>query len=194
MAQSPRPHSYLDVDKSSSKWIENLSALEREVKRSSEIFIKHFREKYSEVLPPAWAVCEVMSFGLLSRWYADLKPMNIRTAIASAYSLDEGTLKSWLHHLTTVRNLCAHHARVWNKEFTLTPQAPRNKPVGLRGEWVTESRRLFNTLLLMDHLISIIAPDQKFAWKIRSLLESHKIAPRAMGFPAGWDSNARWHP
>ena len=59
--------------------------LSNEVKRSEETFIRHLLANYAETLPPVWAVCEVMSLGLLSRWYNALKPMPTRRAIASVY-------------------------------------------------------------------------------------------------------------
>lgn len=66
--------------------------------------------------------------------------MKTRRAIAAAYGVDEQVLASWLRHLSLVRNICAHHSRLWNRDFTITPTLPRNKPVGLVKQFVPGSR------------------------------------------------------
>lgn len=72
-----------------------------------------------------------MSLGQLSRWYDNLKPMPTRRAIADVYGVDEKVLGSWLRHISLVCNTCAHHSRLWNREFTITPRLPRSRPAGL---------------------------------------------------------------
>jgi len=101
--------------------IGSMNKLVSEVNRSRESFIKHFKKRYTEPdVPPIWVSCEVMSLGQLSRWYQNLKPFKLRRAIAKSYGLDDRVLESLLHQMTYIRNLCAHHSRVWNREFTIT--------------------------------------------------------------------------
>lgn len=127
------PHAHLNsaLARKPHFWRSNIDQLTEEVDRSEEAFIKHLKSTYSDRLPPIWAACEVMSLGLLSRWYNNLKPMPTRRAIAATYRIDEKVLESWLRHLSLIRNTCAHHSRLWNREFTITPLLPRNKPSGL---------------------------------------------------------------
>lgn len=144
LAHHHGPHAHLDISLAARPylWEINIAKLRQEVERSDEVFIKHLQNNYSEPLPPVWAVCEVMSLGLLSRWYGNLKPMQTRRAIASTYGLDEKVLGSWLHHLAMVRNTCAHHSRLWNREFTITPLLPRSKPASLTPQFHIGSRKL----------------------------------------------------
>jgi abortive infection bacteriophage resistance protein len=162
------------------------------VNRSDETFIKHLKATYSEVLPPVWAVCEVMSLGLLSRWYNNLKPMPTRRAIAATYGVDESVLASWLHHLSLVRNTCAHHSRLWNREFTITPLLPRNKPAGLAAQCRPGSRKLYNTLVILLHGMDVIAPRHHWRTRLKELLTRHAVPVTAMDFPASWDQMALW--
>jgi abortive infection bacteriophage resistance protein len=106
LAHRHGPHAHLDPTLAyhPNYWQRNLDKLTEEVRRSEEIFNRHLLATYSEPLPPVWAVCEVMSIGLLSRWYNSLKPMPTRRAIASVYGVDEKVLQSWLHHLSLIRN------------------------------------------------------------------------------------------
>ena len=49
------------------------------------------------------------------------------SAYVSEYGLQHLVLKSWLHTLTYVRNLCAHHARLWDKVLQISPRLPERK-------------------------------------------------------------------
>ena len=173
-------------------WQQNLDKLGSEVNRSDETFIKHLKNTYQESLPPVWAVCEVMSLGLLSRWYNNLKPMPTRRAIANAYGLDERVLESWLRHLSLVRNTCAHHSRLWNREFTITPLLPRNKPQCLSNQFNSGSRKLYNTLVLLLYCMDAIAPDHHWRTRLKELIDRHEIPVTAMGFLANWKSLHIW--
>lgn len=188
-------HAHLDPNLAYKRhlWQANLDKLTKEVDRSDETFIKHLKANYTEALPPVWAVCEVMSLGLLSRWYNNLKPMPTRRAIASAYGVDEQVLESWLRHLSLVRNTCAHHSRLWNREFTITPLLPRNKPAGLATQCHAGSRKLYNTLVILLHCMDVIAPRHHWRMRLKDLIAHHAIPATAMDFPNGWEQMAIWN-
>ena len=188
------PHAHLDsaLALKVNHWQGNLHKLTEEVNRSDEVFIQHLRNTYSEALPPLWAVCEVMSLGLLSRWYNNLKPMATRRVIAAHYGVDEQALESWLRHLSLVRNTCAHHSRLWNRDFTITPTRPRNKPAGLAVQWQPQSRKLYNTLVILLYLMDKISPDHHWRQRLLDLITRHSIAVAAMDFPAQWQALPIW--
>ncbi len=95
LAHLHSPHAHLDPTLFDSKyWRTNLNDLTKEVNRSKEIFIQHLTSNYNETLPPVWAVCEVMSLGLLSRWYDSLKPVQTRRVISRVYGINEDVLES----------------------------------------------------------------------------------------------------
>lgn len=194
MAQAHGPHSHLDATlaRKIHHWQSNLDKLSKEVQRSDEAFIAHLTQTYAEALPPVWAACEVMSLGVLSRWYGNLKPGATRRAVASVYGLDERVLESWLHHLTFIRNTCAHHSRLWNRDFTITAELPRSKPARLTGEFVVGSRKIYNTLVMMLHLMDTIAPAHHWRQRMKNLIQHHHIPAAAMGFPTDWANRAIW--
>ena len=74
IAHSYGPHALLDQTLFKSRWphTENINTLRETIRRSSEVFIRHFN-KYDEMLPPVWVVCKIMTLGQLSKWYANLK-------------------------------------------------------------------------------------------------------------------------
>lgn len=174
-------------------WQSNLDALRKEVERSEETFIMHLTQNYSDNLPPIWACCEVMSLGLLSRWYSNLSPQHIRNKIAAVFEVDHRVLQSWLHHLSVVRNLCAHHSRLWNRQFDrVSPQAPRNKPAALKDAFVA-SHGLYNTLLILLYLMDLIAPHHRWGARLVDLLGQHEdLLTPYMDFPADWKNRAIW--
>ncbi|WP_218831495.1 Abi family protein [Bordetella genomosp. 9] len=195
LAHHHGPHAHLDVALAFKphRWQANLDKLGLEVSRSDEAFIKHLRNTYVEAMPPVWAVCEVMSLGLLSRWYDNLKPMATRRAVAAVYGLDERVLESWLRHLSLVRNTCAHHGRLWNREFTITPLLPRSKPAGLPAQFQTGSRKVYNALVILLHCMDVIAPAHHWRLRLRELIARHDIPVAGMGFPDNWDDLPIWH-
>lgn len=194
LAHQHGTHAHLDpgLAHNVERWQYNLDRLSDEVRRSDETFVKHLTQNYQEALPPVWAVCEVMSLGLLSRWYQNLRPMATRRAIASVYACDQRVLQSWLHHLTFIRNTCAHHSRLWNRDFTIIPELPRTKPASLATASIAGSRKLYNTLLILLHLMDAIAPDHHWRQRLVALIDTHQPPVQAMGFPEGWRTTPLW--
>lgn len=187
MAHRHGPHAHMDpgLSRSFTRWSSNISALGAEIERSREVFIEHYQQSYElPELPPVWAVCEVMSLGLLSRWYTQLGPMATRSAIAGHFGLDQQQFEGLLEHLAYVRNLCAHHSRTWNRRFTKAMPLPRHKPSGLRVQMNTgEDRLIYNTLVILLHLVDAISPGHHWRQELLGLLQAHPDVPiAAMGF------------
>lgn len=196
LAHAHGPHAHLEpsLARSATFWNDNVRKLTEEVQRSDETFIRHLVSTYSEALPPIWAVCEVTSLGLLSRWYGNLAASPVRRAIASSFAVDDLVLASWLHHLSTVRNVCAHHSRLWNRDFTVTPKQPRTKPRSIAVLWQPGSRRIYNTLLLVSHLMEVVAPDSSWRKRLVELLARQEPRSPAMGLPRDWRRLSHWQP
>lgn len=100
----------------------------REIDRSNEDFIKHYKSKYSNPdTPPAWMALEVISFGALSRLYELLNKDDNKKAVAKLLGLNKvDILENWMHALSNLRNCCAHHSRVWNRRFIVNILLPTN--------------------------------------------------------------------
>ena len=187
-------HAHLNNELFSGKrFQENLSRLKTEVGRSDEKFIRHFQQKYEEELPPIWSVCEVMSLGLLSRWYKTLKQKSARREISKIYDLDDELFGSWLHHISIVRNICAHHSRLWNREFSIKPKLPRTKPIKLVRSFSHNPAKIYNSLLILLHFMDIISPNHHWRSQIRRMLDNNSsIVLTFMGFPKNWKEHEIW--
>lgn len=188
-------HALLDRTLFKDKWnyTENANKLKQEVSANQETFIKHLRTKYDEPLPPIWAAVEIMTLGQLSKWFGNQKHGSDRNVVAHVYDLDETNLTSFLHHLSTVRNLCAHHSRLWNREFTfaykLPQQRPRNVVISLNRQ---KPKNIYNTLVMLEYMMNRISPDHHWKQRLLNLIANHKIDSKSMGFPTSWQTLVVW--
>jgi abortive infection bacteriophage resistance protein len=171
-----------------------LESLRGEIVRSQETFIEHYRTTYNDPeLPPIWAICEVMTFGQLSMWFKNLKRRSDRNAIARIYGIDEAILGSFMHHLTHIRNLTAHHCRLWNRRLVFTMTIP-TLPVDLARMFNRQSdRNIYNTLVMLGYLLKLISPGTSWTVRMGNLIEEYVPDKTTfMGFPAGWRGLPMW--
>lgn len=190
------PHGYLNADlyRRQEYYSKSKSNLLSEIDRSKDTFITHYRTKYtSPTHPPVWMAAEIMSLGLLSSLFDNLKHRADQQAIAKAYNLNGRVLASIIHHLTHVRNICAHHGRLWNKRFTVTMSVPK-QPATLGLAMNPEADRLlYNTLAVLGYLLTIVSPGSKWRYRLISLIESYPMVdPAVMGFPEQWRHMDFW--
>jgi abortive infection bacteriophage resistance protein len=199
LAHHGGPHGYLDAALYSDRRLfhENLARLAREVGTSPETYIDHYRRSYDDpAMPPVWMVAEMMSFGQLSRWYSSLIDRALRNQIAQPLGLPEAVLVPIVKHLSTVRNSCAHHARLWNRGFLIRmrlPQKPASLAATLEPQSGSGPATIYNTLALISFLLEQVDPASNWKSNIRSLLAgrgSNELL--AMGFPTGWDRRPLW--
>jgi hypothetical protein len=72
-----------------------------------------------------------------------------------------------------------------NREFTVTPAAPKSKPEGLEDRWHQDSRRVYNTLLITLHIIDVVGPGHTWRPRLQRLLGALPANfVLHMGFPA----------
>lgn len=171
-----------------------LQSLQDEVSRSHETFIKHYRDTYTDPsLPPIWVVCEVLTLGQLSQWLDNLKLRHDRQTIAQAFGFDEVVICAFAHHLATVRNLCAHHSRVWNRKFTIKMKLPTRPAASAAWFNPAQDRKIYNTLLMLALLLDRISPDSSWRTRLACLVDSMPAGTtEAMGFPTGWQHLPAW--
>lgn len=195
------PHGYLSntkgLRKNERRLLNDTAELKKHVSRSDEVFIKHYNDNYGEPLPPAWVSCEVMSLGLLSRFYSNLRAYPVRRKISATYQFDEEFLEGFLEHLSYVRNVCAHHSRLWNRHLTKKMPLPKSKPVGLHANIYVDvanktDHKIYNTLVVIQYLMTVICPESLWAVRLNELLKKYAIDFKRMGFPDHWKSLPLW--
>jgi abortive infection bacteriophage resistance protein len=184
------------------KLASSIRKLREENRRSDEEFIKTFRRNYSDPLPPACMILEISSFGNLSSLYSNLNPGRNKREIANYFGVDDSTFSSWLHSFTYVRNVCAHHSRLWNKRLGISPQIPTSPINTFLNHTIiyhqttgrANNDRTYFLLSMILYLLNIINPKHKFKSKLYKLLKAYPMVDvRAMGFPANWETEPIWN-
>lgn len=177
---------YFDIQKHIAEQLANQQA---------ELFIRHYHETYDNPKnPPSWMTVEVMYFNQLSRICSNLRERADRVELARHFSLPPDEFISWLHTLNYVRNICAHHARLWNREINIVPSLLRFSKDKV---WITEPRqvnrgKIYYTLCMINYLLQSVNPNSSFSQRLRQLIDEYspKISP--MGFPENWKSEKIW--
>jgi len=164
--------------------------------RAKESYARHYALSYdTPELMPAWAAMEEITLGDLSHLFKGLAKDTDRKAIARRLGLPGPLLQSWLHTLTTIRNICAHHARLWNRELGIRPELPRkaNFPWPEHLQNPGQHSRVFTVLCILNHLMSRVSPDTCWGIRLQALFsEFPDINLEAMGFPRDWMQDPFW--
>ena len=179
--------------------IKTLSALEEEIERSKDTFIKEHRKKYKDDLrfPPCWKTLEITSFGSLSKLYGNLKPtVKSKDTIASQFKTVNHTfLPSWLQSIAQIRNYCAHHSRLWNRNLPGRPKILPNPP----AKWIKnvplekEYHMLYIHLCCMKYLLNVVNPENSFTHKLLDLFARHPaVDQNALGMKPDWHKEELW--
>ena len=165
-------------------------------KTSHELFVRNFRSNYSgESMPPCNMALELLSFGKLSKMYEGLNNTVEKQNIAREFKLTNEILSSWLIHLTNVRNVCAHHSRLWNRQFVADrPLLPSRDKYKFKGEVPPNFQTsLYGTIGMLNRLLNEVNPGHEFISKLKILLDTYPIVNTAyMGFPNNWKEEAVW--
>lgn len=83
----------------------------------------HYTKQYSApILPPIWTLKEFLTFGASIRLYK-LLDKSIKDSIAKDFGLPNHIfMEKWASCLVDLRNICAHHDRLFNRSFQKQPQ------------------------------------------------------------------------
>lgn len=207
------PHGYLDAaifdDRYDHAWLLN-KLREESSARNAEAFIEHYRQKYitAPVQPPIWMALELLTFKTVSVMFGQLRLSADIQRIARHFGWPHPVLRSWFRSLSDLRNLCAHHMRVWNREFGSRPVMPKRPP----HDWpalpevipcgspkhpkqqLHPQRRLYMQLVVIESLMRVVCPESRWAERLVRLLDANPGVSRPhMGFPEGWEAEPLWH-
>ncbi len=173
-------------------WLGKQAAL---INRSREDFVLHNKAKYGLPLP-IWVACEVWDFGCMSTLFGGMLESD-QDAIAHSYGIGNGRIfASWLHSLNYLRNVCAHHSRLWNRNMVIRPRLPSLAEAPelefFHGNEHGQTRAFF-LLCICHHLIRRINPPSSWGRRLKTLLDRDfpsldhvGLNLGAMGVDEGW--------
>lgn len=156
-----------------------------------EPFVVHHQQQYGAL--PIWAAIEVWDFGLLSKLFAGMQYADQQT-IAALYGAPNGqAFAQWLRSLNFIRNVSAHHSRLWNLNVVERAAPPAGWPVHL------DNARPFFYFCLMQQLLNVICPNSSWGRRFKDLLAKdfpvvahQQISLAELGAYAGWEGWALW--
>jgi len=166
-----------------------------------ENFLRHYLSKYdSPKLPPSWMMIEMLTWGELSHLYVGLKSTQAKKQIAQNLGIHAEVLESWLKTLNDVRNICAHHSRLWNKEHGRSIKIPTSNsirwlhsPVRLSNSAIRYEKRSYVILVAIQTLLYTISPNSTWAKRLKDLIEQYPSLSKAnMGMPELWHQDPFW--
>lgn len=180
---------------SNTMFASNLQNLQEEINRSEDEYIlEHFRKYDSPSMPPVWKTMEVASMGTLSKLYGNMIDNAAKKAVSRSFMIPKFEyMRNWLHCITIVRNICAHHARLWNANIVVKPNIPDRLPCPWISNRQINRDKLYPHLCYIAYWLNAIHSNNTFTKDIKALLSKYPVAdPAAMGFPRGWQSEPLW--
>ena len=171
----------------------DMNTLDKQISRSSEGFILHYKRTYTQpVDPPVWMTFEIATLGVLSKIYENLRNSPEKNQVARHFGLPVIVLISWMHTFGYVRNLCAHHNRVWNRQIINAPRLPRRPQRQWLHQIPSNPRTPYVTLSAILYMLNGIDPQHQWKQDLKNLILNSNVSLSDMGFPQNWTNEPLW--
>lgn len=183
--------SYLEAFRDKNDFNNCQELIKSEIKKNSnqyaDTFIAKYYEKYDEPeLPPFWMVAETLTIGSLNKLYQMLNISNKRAIIAYLnFGFDKKFMvtANWFFVICTIRNICAHHSRLFNRIFRITP----TKQALVKELNVNCRNSFYYIAMVINYYLKTISNDVSFENDLIKLFEKYPNIDKAkMGFPKEW--------
>lgn len=176
---------------------QDLNKLRGYVDRSQkETFVRHFFENYDEELPPLWACVHLMTLGELIRWIHNTQDMSVKKKVAQSLGFTKYLpFYSFAVALTELRNVCAHHVRLWNRSFMKSPRTVKSLTVPGFDAFlpIPSSNKLYIFAVLLAAVLKANNPKTSWPMRLGDLLSTRTSWQLAsMGFPPNWQEYEVW--
>jgi abortive infection bacteriophage resistance protein len=173
---------------------EHIASLQTEINRSQETFLKHYKDKYSSPNePPCWMSLEVSSMGLLSKIFANLKRDKTKDEIVKYFGLkDVDILENWMQCFSLIRNICAHHGRIWNRRMRKIT-IPKKTEFDYLNNKDIRAYKVYAYLSNIQYMLNIISPHHNFKKNLIQIMSTCPLLQeKEMGFPENWHKEKIW--
>lgn len=165
--------------------------IEDEVRRSEgKRFIEYYFTKHDEpYLPPSWAISECVTFGLWSRTFAILRDANDKKAIAKRFGVDQvEVFQSWIHMLTVVRNVAAHHGQLLKVKLGVAPANYKKAAIKF-----SDQKSFYAAATVVQFLLNQTGLPHRWKSDIDEIFNRYpSVDIGDIGFPANWKTTPGW--
>ena len=154
-------------------------------------------------LPPSWELFHLMTFKQLSVFVASLKNRNTKLISSKFDVRTTQVFVSWLHAISDLRNICAHHSRLWNRLFGTQPMIPHldinsiafvpdEIDVKEKSIKIKPHRKLYFQIVVLWFFLKQTSPHSSWVNRLKDLIQEYNIDARYMGFPDNWYDDKFW--
>lgn len=189
-------HTNPSLYKDTVQFAKHISSLSKEINRSNEAFIKHYSQTYTKPKePPSWMSLEVSSLGLLSLMFLNLKKGSEKKAVTKHFGItDVNIMQNWIHAFCGIRNICAHHGRIWNRRLTTHIKLPYNTISVFPDTTGVYNYKLYAAVCCMEYVMRLINPESTFKKKLFDLIDNRPnlFEEKEMGFAENWRDDPFW--
>lgn len=121
-----------------------------------EAYLKHFVTDLQQDIP-LWAFVDLLTISNISFLYK-ISPKPIKLSVAEAFGLKargDEILERFMHHMTIIRNLCAHGSRLYNRLFEQRPWLSKRELALLckNPDGTVDNAHLYGFVLIMRRLL-----------------------------------------
>ena len=160
--------------------------------------LEHYLLTYgTPELPPSWLMVEALTIGQLNSAIVNLRLRSDKSAIAARIGLTEPVLMSWMRTYVRVRNICAHHGRLWNVGIGVYPAIPNSSSISwLKNDHALPARsekRLYLVLVSLQAVLDVVSPRSTWAQRLHDLVSARPpMNLESMGIPQAWTDDDFW--
>ena len=171
--------------------------IDTEIKRSKEQFIVEHKQNHRGEQLESWKALEVVSIGTLSKLYKNLKhQLPEKSNMATEFGFNSHKdFSSFLETITVIRNIIAHHSRLWNNNITTKYTWPKNlkqPPIKYIPD-ENQRAKIFSLFSLIIYTMQFISPGNSIKEKFLKLTFEYPNLPiHKMGFPSNWQAQPIW--
>lgn len=151
----------------------------------------------SDQYPDSWIIMEIATLGELSKWYKNISHQSpAKSKIANDFGFaSHSDLSSWLESVAYIRNIVAHHSRLWGRNMVKKPSsltAARNPWLG-RTLTPVEEKRAFHIITAILYMCDAIGSGNRLRKDIYCLMWKYRKLPvHKLGFSKDWRKHPIW--
>lgn len=154
-----------------------------------EAYLKHFVTDLQQEIP-LWAFVDLLTISNISFLYK-ISPKPIKLSVAEAFGLKargDKILERFMHHMTIIRNLCAHGSRLYNRLFEQRPWLSKGELALLckNSDGTVDNAHLYGFILIMRRLLKATEFSDLKAEIVRLSEKYPFVNLRHYGFREDW--------
>jgi hypothetical protein len=182
-------------------WLEKYSIA---VVLSNDDSVVHYKKKYDAILP-VWVAVHVLDWGSLRMLY-DFARDEQRIAVANQLNISESQFSSWLLCLNDVRNVCAHHGRLYSRTFPKSPMLTgEDHELGFLRRFVLDDAKegnrkekkgkCFAQFTIIQYLLSKMNLEgiNDLPHLLHKFPEVSPVSVKDLGVPENWEELPLWN-